>query len=287
MATKLMVVETNMDTGEVNEYYKEVAKPLSGQKRVKKTKDLVGLSGYLNSEIGGFTFMFYEKLIHLKNVTDANKMRFLYLSTFVNYENFIVKRVGTKDIKCNRKDLEELCKIKKRTFNSAIKEIIESGLIEEVEGEAFRVNSEYIKKGGLSKSEKNEEFTRLFNDYLRNVYVNTVVSSHKQLFYFFVLLPNIHNETNILCKDASCEVDNISPLTTKEMAFKIGYDVTNSSKLWRELRELFIFDERSDFRSVFGKFDCKYGKDSIIINPRLYYKGNSEDVYKFLDSLFN
>ena len=130
----------------------------------------------------------------------------------------------------------------------------------------------------LPKSQKTEftHYQRAYVNAIRKLYDTTDIRKHKQLGYVFKLLPYINLEYNIFCKDPFVkDIKDIEPLTVADLCKLIGYNVTQSSRLLKELQTLtFEHNHRKEYliSYVDNGGNTTHSK-KIFVNPHIIYNG--------------
>lgn len=275
----LEVTEVKRSTGEVCTY----TKPVYDKEIHEENKRLIlsekELHQYINEEIGNFYFLFYKKLEDV-DMQDQFKLRFIYLSSFIDYNyGDLVEKQGREKIKLSFDGIRTLLNLSCSETRKTIKAFIENGLIEK-NNTYYTMSTEYCIKG-VNKKVKNN-CTRVFIDTIRNIYENTKSTNHKQLYMFFKLLPFVNVQYNVITNNIHAEIHgDIIPLNMKEISSILGIDKSNSSKLYKNLQKFMIGDEFTICKHEINKMEA------YSINPRLYYMGTDIDKLKGIQLLFD
>lgn len=221
---------------------------------------------------GAFYFNYYKRL----NISRQYMFRFIYLCTYMNYDNLLSN--GTRLFKS--KDLRILLKLSNTEYKRTEDYLIENKLICYTDKEHILVNNKYCIKGTISKN-KNVEVVRMFDDAVRELYENSQPREHKKIAMLLEILPYINYKYNVICKNPKeTNIELIEPLKMVEVCSLLGYDKTNSSKLKNSLFSLTVGNEY-----VVGMFEKGCGK-AIYVNPRVYYKGGDKEGVNFLGDMF-
>ena len=224
---------------------------------------------------GNFYFDFYKRF---GNLEGQYVFRFLYLCTFMNYDNLVITDNGKKLYKA--KDLRDIFyNLKKNDFFNTKRYMLENDLILFDEKKNIIINSKYCKRGKINKT-KSIEVIRVFDNAIKELYEKSKPNEHKKLALLIKILPYISFKFNILCKNPSCEiiteVERFKSMS--ELCELVGYDKSNSTRLKNDLFKLRVNEEL-----VIGIFETDYGK-SILVNPLVYYKGTRlEDMQGLID----
>ena len=80
---------------------------------------------YINKNFGSFYFNFYNLLLE-KDLRPQDQFRFIYLCTYANYENILMKNNKTK---LARKDFDEILGLSKKETCRTLGNLKEKGLI--------------------------------------------------------------------------------------------------------------------------------------------------------------
>lgn len=202
--------------------------------------------------------------------------RFIYLATFMNYDNLLSD--SKKLIK--EEQLIDILNLGKTEFYKTKKYLIENNFITIQDNKTILVNDKYCKKGKINKT-KSIEVVRMFNDAIRELYEKSTPKEHKKLALLLDILPFINLKFNVVCHNPKCEYEeNIEPYTMPELCNILGYDKSNASRLKKDLLKLKVNNEL-----VIGIFEKENGK-AIYVNPSVYYKGIKMEDIKNLQSMF-
>lgn len=221
-----------------------------------------------SSELGNFVWLLYNMGSALDiGLKPADLARVIYLSTFMNYENYLTYDDGKTKIKYS--EIGKVLKVGRDTTLRFLSSAVESGvLIREMNMPYVMLSSNVFAKGKLENIAVNKDAMRLYVRGVREIYSKAKLRDHKVLSYVFQAIPYINLEYNIICNNPHEQVlNNVNSLTLTDYCRLIGYDVSNASRLRSVLRNITIDDE-----GVFGFVDT-VGNDTIIINPRVFYAG--------------
>lgn len=235
----------------------------------KKYKTLTEFEELIK-DMGSFNFLFYNYLKKLDIIPEI-KTRFIFLTTYIRYngegilvdtDNERYQTVLTRDL------LMDKLKLQKTAFINTINKLKEYNLLVEENG-YFKINENIVVKGKLSKQQKNKQYTRLFSDSIKELYNNSTVRQHRQLYYFFALLPIINFKYNCVCYNKKeTDLKYIKPMDIKDICNYVGYNQKDWKKFWNNLRYFKIKDQNVISSRVIDDYIFIY------INPNLYYAGN-------------
>lgn len=285
----------NLETSEVftreelkADLMKELAEAESRKQKgneIRKSKD--SFHTFINDNLGSFFFNKYNKTLE-KFIVDgkyesAMAFRFLYLCTYMDYDNKL--RFGARFREkerafMNEKDLQEVLGLSERETRNTKNFLFDLGVLNiDSEGVLF-VNKMYSKKGTITES-FNRESTRVFDNTIRKLYEESKAIEHKKLGLFIKLIPYINYKFNILCFNPKEEVEElVKPMDMKDLCEIVGYTQKNSARLKREL-----FEIKVNGKFTIGTFETGAGS-SIVINPNIFYAGNRLEELKWLTAIF-
>lgn len=228
---------------------------------IEYLKKLEDFYKYLYEECGGFYFTYYKSI-----KSDQYTFRFIYLCTYMDYDGYLRygKSKGLNQLVL-KKDLFEILKLSEKETYRTINYLEENNLIT-VEDNYIKINKKICAKGKIRKS---KVVVRMFDDSIRDIYNNSKPKEHKKLSLLIKLLPYIHYNLNVVCKNTSSkDTSLIEPFSVSELSKSLGYSTNQKFKK--------------------GLMDIKYNgepvimiakianKDMIVVNPRVYYKGNNK-----------
>ena len=231
--------------------------------------------GKLKQLCGNFYFNYYDKLLNI--LEPQMIVRFLYLCTYMDYENRLVMRDGVRNVPLYLSGFKNILKLSTAETYNTINALIESGVIYITDKEVVYINDLYCEKGGIKKS-KNDK-VRIFNDGIKYIYENTSATAHKRVALLIRLLPYVNFRYNVLCKNVDEEIlELVEPYTLKELCGLLG--VSNVTKLKKDLLNI----EVKKYPTI--SFHETKNAKLIAVNPMVYYKGSDiNDIY-WLEGIF-
>ena len=275
----------DIDTGEVKTY-EQIAFEYIKQTSEEKEKKLKNKRDYLekkksndnfykslNIHCGSFYFLNYNSLLEKEHL-----FRFIYLCTFMDYDNIILYGNGKnkEGKKARKKDLQEILKLKDGQFYPTLKYFIDNELIL-INEEEIKVNKKYCIRG--KKEKKEIGVTRMFDNGIKELYEKATTREHNKLSLFIKMLPYIHYESNVICYNPEVEdIEEVQRLSLVQLAKELGY--STPQKLKKGLMELKIKDESLIMVATINN------KSMIVVNPRLYYRGSNIDNLVGVVNLF-
>ena len=267
------------ETGEVkyltNKEVKMIEKSIKYHFRHQVNNDgysnLKNFKDYINNKCGSFYFNYY-------NTYEANQyiFRFMYLCTYMNYKGFIELGNSKNEKKLvSKADLKDIFKMSEREFYNTTNYLLKNNLIT-IENDKVKVNSEFCIKGEIDRK---KEVIRMFDNAIRDIYLSSKPREHKKLSLLIKILPLIHFDTNVVCKNPEEEVvEKIQHYNLTELAELTGYSTTQ--RLKRGLMDLRVNNEAV---IMIAKIN---NKEMIVVNPKVYYKGNDLEKIQGIINIF-
>lgn len=235
----------------------------------------------IRDNFGSFYFSIYNRLLKI-DLKPQYRIRFIYLCTFMNYDNKLEFGNGIGNTKLMvERDLIEVLGLSQNETIRTKKALIESDLISIEDDKTISINKRYAIKGKITKRDSRES-VRIMENGLREIYAKAKPSEHKRLDIFIKVLPYVNYNHNVLCKNPNeSDVDKVEALTLSELCEIVGYDKTKSVRLKNELLKIKV-----DEQMAFGVFETGYGK-RLYVNPKVYYKGRDLESLRALINMFN
>lgn len=257
-------------------------------KEEEKIKDIINFtrekSDFENNilhNLGHFYFNFYKKLP--SKLDKQYIFRFIYLCTYLKYgDNRLMRKVKQNKYELIKvSDLMDLLKLSRREFFRTKNELESNNLITINEDKTVSMNNKVSFIGKVDKNNK-QEYSRIFKEAIQELYNNSTAREHKRLALFIELLPFIHYKYNIICKNPKCELmQDVEPFTIQELRdFTNSYSGKNITRFKNQLLNIFVNNEKAMMMIE------DYEKKFLIVNPRIYYKGNNIDDLAYLINLF-
>lgn len=228
----------------------------------------------------GFFFYKYNDFLLSIDRDYALAFRFLYISTFANYDGHLIRyRSDGKKCFISKDELPDFFRCNPKTNKQIVGALYEKGLLKDDE-DRILVNDKYCIRGSLKISSKTE-VSRVFINGVRYLYNQSEPKEHKKIGRIVSLLEFMHIETNILCTNPTeTNWDNIKPLTMHDVCEILGYE-RRSTNIVKPM----LLSPRIYGKSILGVFDDGR-KRVIIVNPYLFYKGSDIKAIKWVTSLF-
>lgn len=233
--------------------------------------------------LGKFYFHFYDELLKL-NIDKQYMTRFIYLCTFLDYDNKIHWGKSNNGL-ATEKDLKEILNLSKRETINTKNIFKEHKLIFINEDKTITINNKYCKKGNANRNLRGG--IRMFEYGIKELYENSKSIEHKRLGMLMQILPTVNYEYNVLC--ANPEEKNkskIIPLNMKDICKIVGYEEKNSKRLQKELIKIRVDNKAVVMVHTTSGMNTKE-TEAISINPQIYYKGHNQHALEYLLMLFD
>lgn len=257
---------------------KEIASKEKENNKYKYLRSQKDLQIHLNENgYGSFYFNFYDNIINkldFKNIT-----RLLYLCSYMDYNNRLVMKITEfKHIPMTNKDLIRILNLSEKEFYRTKKELVEQNILIEKEG-VFYINESICKRGAIVDNKKDNKI-RNFDNAIKELYRNSVPKEHKFLALIYKILPYINYNHNIVCKNPTEEnKEFIEPFTIKEISEMFGYK--NQTVFKNNLLKLKVNGEPVVILTFIANTSM------ILINPKVYYKGNEKNEVKNIEYMID
>lgn len=258
----------NMETGEILE---NVIVETIEEKKDKKDhaeKDMEKKLYY--KEYGTFYYLLYDNKL-FDTLDGATLTRLLYLATYIPYGEYILKIHG-KPITKDR--LQKILNISKRSVYYFIDLCTKNNILSINEKEEIVLSKEYFHKGKFDKEIRNKipNVTRINIETIRRAYVMSDHKRHKQMAYFFRLIPYVNKKFNIITHNPlETDFEKLNFITLKELAEMWGIEYNKHltkfrNDLWHcrivETELLINFIPQPDLN-----------KWIVGVNPKVFYGG--------------
>ena len=132
------------------------------------------------------------------------------------------------------------------------------------------LNTIYVNKG--NSKFKDKEYTRIFIDTTRDLYEHCKPRQHKHLSYVYQLLPFLHYDTNILCRNPEeTDINKLDRLHFTDICemLNLSGDKGNMDKLKKDLFKFYITkDDKKYYFLAYITVKQEIGKRSYyVVNP--------------------
>lgn len=284
---KIATLFINEETGEFIRYDESV-RVITKSDEVKslnftvKIKNDSSFRTMQNDYLGMFVFYVYNNIDTLEEkLGSSDCVKFIFLGSYVKDDGYL--RHDNKNTNMTKKDIEKIMKLSKSSFAVFYKKLLEFNLLV-VNDYGIKINSEYFKRGKQNKTlHKEEGIVRIYTSHTRQLYNDTNKSSLRKLIIIYKLLPLVHWSHNSICYNPNeINIDDVVPMKIGDVSDYLGYDKTHITRFEKDLYSLKIGDN-----FVFGTFRVGAKENThIVVNPRIYHKGNNEDGLRWLVDSF-
>lgn len=264
MTKKLILIDE--ETGEVEDFYGEykTIKQIEAQSKYKANKQ----RQTFNVDFTWILFKYGEELF--PEVAERDLTRLIYLSTFCDYTGKLPPK----------RTLKLKLKLSDKYWSIFLKNMKDNNIvIEDESSRALYLNKDFFIKGDLTASEEQQAHTRLFCNFIRDVYESCDdVKSISQIAYLYRLIPFVNRRTNMVCYNPEeQDPEKVYPITLGEFCDMVGYNKKNARRLAKDLLSL-----KCNGQNLIGFFvtDLNQSTWKIIVNPRMYYGGQNDKIYK-------
>lgn len=238
----------------------------------KMIDDRDELSEIISAECGSFYFNFFNGGLNSMDIKESIKLRFLYLCTYTNYSEKGQYLVYDNGKKMDRGGISDVLNLSDRELSVTITTLVKNNLLIK-DGRYYMVDKDLMARGKLKPAQNKDYHTRVFDNGLRELYINCNAKQHKQLYYLFKLLPYVNLKYNAVCQNPTEDiVDNIIPLKLSEICEIVGYSIPNAKKFEKDMLKLQLFNQYAMLGIINGK-GVWYK-----INPRILYSGTTSHL---------
>lgn len=208
-----------------------------------------------------------------EGLSPVSVSRLMYLMTYADYDNQLVFDRERKDkVKAlSLSDIRGIMKLTDRTFYRFWAEVCSNKYVYEKNG-VYYISKTLIYKGDRNK--RDMMTLKVFTSAIRSLYNATNKNTHKSLSYLYRLIPMLNVHYNILC-DNPFEKDKskIQSLTMADICERLGVDVSNQTKIAKQLFELSFTDKEGNERSAVSLVIDRKNLEKriyVIVNPQIY-----------------
>lgn len=267
----------NRETGEVftKDQIIEITELIDSKNKFKSIKNT---NDFINDNLGYYFHLLYGDILKL-DLEPQMLIRFLKLCSYSNYENILVTGETKSQRKIKEKELEDILKLSRADYFRTKKYLLTNNLIS-IEKDFIKIDTRFIQRGKLKGDIKSMEITRIFNKGIQELYDNVKPTQHKKLALFIKILPYINIKYNVISNNIiSDNFDDSRPMTSVEVANICGYE--KASRFIKDLLSLKINNMFAIVRVTRGD------RDFLIVNPKIYYKGNNIEDLKYIMNYFD
>ena len=228
-------------------------------------------------------FFFTPSCEQFKGISPETVTRLIYLNTFIGFENNTLMQTARTSI--SRRDLPDILHISKATVTRFLKEVCPDYLIEQADGTILS-NKSVFWRGHIKRNCTFPIYQKFYINGVRALYQSVSRNNHRQLGYFFKLLPFINVEYNLLCTNPlETELDKIELLSVADFCKLINYDVLHVNKLLDIYRNVYfdVQGKQERFCAITYEGINKAGA-KICINPNILYCGSDFEQVKIISA---
>lgn len=255
----------------------------------KKKNDFL-FNEFQKMELGGFVFMIYnniELLTKQLEIPLQDIPKLMYLSSYLNYENVLMVNQRNKMTKSNMK---ELLMLSRNQFSKFFNLIIEKEILIEEKNDKqkyYKLNENIFKKGEITTDSMK---TKMYINSVRFLYENTNTRMHSNLAIVFQLIPYVHKELNIICKNPY--TDNrelINPFNINDIcnALNINTDGVNAKNITRVKKQLYSLILEDGTRVIRSYRVDTNKTDKWVLNPKVVSNFIDYDSYNNFNNTFD
>lgn len=200
--------------------------------------------------------------------------RLIYLNTFTGFESN--KLMLTQRTPIYYKNLPQVLGLSKATVFRFWKEV-SPRYIAETDGGLIFTNENIFRRGQIKRSAEYTRYQKIYTNGVRTLYETTAKGNHRQLGYFFKLLPYINIEYNLLCYNPTeTDIEKLELLSVADFCRLIDYDVLHINKLLAIYRDVrFDADGRQERFCAITYDGINKAGAKICINPHILYCGSN------------
>lgn len=278
--------KVNTSTGEVTEMisllvpigttYKTPHQQKAAREWAKMKKRIAEKEHYkklVGKELGHFYWIMADDVF--SDLQPQTVAKLVMLCTYLYYDDMFRKSTKTT---IKKTDLQQILNISKKATYDFWREV-KDRYITERDGDLFISEQANIFRGRLPKAQEPEitHYQKAYISAIRRLYRATSIRKHKQLGYVFKLLPYINLEYNIFCKDPFIkDIDDIMPLSVVDLCNLIGYNVSQSARLLKDLQALtFEINHRQEYLISYVDNGGNTPQNKMVfVNPHILYNGS-------------
>jgi hypothetical protein len=226
-----------------------------------------------NNELGGFVFVLFKYCNSMmqqhEDLIPEDITKLFYLATFVDYSGVLIydNRPMDRDIMQSKLDMS------REKFTNFFNKLKNLKILSQDEDKNIVINKSYFFKGDIDKEiKKNMDYTRVYIKTIRYLYENVPQRKQGRLGNYFKLIPYIHRQRNVLCKNPDELKEKVNLLHVRELQEILGYTRDSVRSFIREMLSVRL----ENGEAILGFFRTEYdeGKSYVIVNPKVFYGGN-------------
>lgn len=216
----------------------------------------------------------------LHNIDLKHVGRLAVLATYIKFNPREEKTLiynEDRSAPMTRAQMQELLQLQKREFIAFLNDAKDARYLEEKDGVFYLCN--VFHKGSLSRR-KFQNINLLNVPRMRALYATALSSDqkfiHRSIGSIIALMPYIHKEYNVLCKNPKASsAEEIEPLTDADICRLLGYGIHNAQRTMESImRDIHACPIKVDGRlQYFLARVEENGQVQYIVNPHFIYIG--------------
>lgn len=261
-------------------------KPKLTDAQVRRNEGNDALSQHARDN-GGFIFAFHTQSQtvdgRFPSLLKQDLARLMYIGTFTGWDGGRINYENGRPV--DKDGLHRIVDMSRKRFNEFYNRILAEGIVQEASDGALYMNPSVFYRGGIKSLEydvKDLQYTRMFRDTVRNLYVKFNGRSLGQLALIYEVLPFINFSTNIIAYNAEVrDTGALQPMSLEKLSLILNY--ASPRHLKTALNRVKV-----DNQPVFGFFENPHDRRSyrIVVNPRAVFAGKGEELGAIM-ALFN
>ena len=243
-------------------------------------ENILPLPGFLQQEYGDFIQTRYDPLLKTLDYDTATAFRFIYLSTFMSYNDGYITH---KDHKVDKHGLSAIFGVSANAFTTIYKTLVGHQLIMCDDKGYYYINPDYCYRGSIADNKQYRSgYTRVFIDSIRELYSKALDSrEHKLLGRLILVLPYVNIYHNVICHNIKeKEMEKLVLPNSAELDSILHVSTRNSDKKIKELLEITV-GGRPAILNISHNQAKMYA-----VNPSIYYGGTNLSQLQELDGYF-
>lgn len=243
-------------------------------------ENILPMPGFLQQEYGDFIQTRYDPLLKVLDYDTATAFRFIYLSTFMNYnDGYIIY----KDCRVDKHGLSTIFNVSANAFTTIYKTLVSHRLIECDDKGHYYINPDYCYRGSVvGNPQYRSGYTRVFINSIRELYGKALDSrEHKLLGRLILVLPYVNIYHNVICRNIKeKEIEKLVLPNSAELDAILHVSTRNSDRKIKELLEITV-GGRPAILNISHNQAKMYA-----VNPSIYYGGTNLSHLRELDGYF-
>lgn len=219
------------------------------------------------------TFCFLNVIDVFTDVSPPTIPKIIVLASYAGFRRQLMLTLKTP---MKRADIPKVLGLSRSGAYKFWREVKDRFFVED-EAHFVYLNTPNIFRSQIPKDLRGKHLQKVFIKTVRELYQQTDIRKHTQLGYVFQMLPYVNLEYNILCIDPfETQLQEVQPLTVKDLCNLIGYDSTQAKRLIRELASLrYSHNGRIEYLLSYVSNGAEaHESKKIFLNPHIVYNGS-------------